>query len=163
MNFEMGQPEQQFQVCVFRVAEHTFGIDVRKVQEVLRFQHATPVPLAPPTVCGMINLRGQVVMAIDLRLRLGLPERSADQSAINVVVRTSDGVVSFLVDELHDVLSVTDDMLDRPPDTMDAIERSFVTGCCKLSDRLLLILDTELVADVASCVADYLGRDGQND
>lgn len=161
MNSKTDQTNKQFQICVFKVAEYSFGIDVQKVQEVLRYQYSTRVPLAPPMVCGMINLRGQVVMAIDLRLRLGFPERSPDQTAINLVVRTSDGVVSFLVDELDDVLSVTDEMLDRPPDTMDAIERSFVTECCKLSDRLLLILDTELVADVASCVADYRSINGE--
>ncbi|MGB0599668.1 MAG: chemotaxis protein CheW [Rubripirellula sp.] len=161
MNTNLHQADKQFQICVFKVAGHSFGIDVQDVQEVLRYQQSTRVPLAPPIVCGMINLRGQVVMAIDLRLRLGFPERTTDQSAVNVVVRTPDGVVSLLVDELHDVLSVTDEMLDHPPDTMNAIERSFVTGCCKLNDRLLLILDTELVADISACVADYRTAEGE--
>ena len=92
------------QYCTFYLDGHYFGVDVLKVQEVIRYQEMTRVPLAPPVVRGLINLRGQIVTAIDLRRRLDLPDRPADQLPVNVVVQTDDGAVSLLVDEIGDVL-----------------------------------------------------------
>src|ERR1700683_4563407 len=77
---------QQF--CTFLLDGNTFGVPVPAVQEVIQFQEMTPVPLAPPVVSGMINLRGQIVTAIDLRRRMGLGERSDGQLPLNVIVRT---------------------------------------------------------------------------
>ena len=90
--------EQQF--CTFCVDGLFFGVEVLKVQEVIRYQAMTPVPLAPAVVNGLINLRGQIVTAIDLRRALGLSDRPAGSLPMNVVVRTDDGVVSLLVDGL---------------------------------------------------------------
>ena len=147
---------RQRQLCAFMVDRYCFGIDVLQVQEVLRFQEMTRVPLAPPLVRGLINLRGQIVMAIDLRRRLELPERPDGQLPINVVVRTADGVISFLVDELRDVMHVPDVALEEPPDTMTCLERALITGCYKLKGQLLLVLDTEKVADIVQCVGESL-------
>ncbi|OFW46065.1 MAG: chemotaxis protein CheW [Acidobacteria bacterium RIFCSPLOWO2_12_FULL_67_14b] len=120
-----------------------FGVEVLKVQEVIRYQDMTRVPLAPGVVQGLINLRGQIVTAIDLRRRLELSERSGDARPMNVVVRTSDGVVSLLVDEIGDVVEVDDASFERPPDTISGAARALVTGVYKLKDRLLLALDVE--------------------
>src|SRR3546814_6326109 len=73
--------------CTFRVAGLDFGVAVEDVQEVLRHQEMTPVPRPPEAVRGLINLRGQIVIALDLRLRLGLPARAADERPMNVIVR----------------------------------------------------------------------------
>src|SRR5271155_3083524 len=86
---------QQF--STFFVADLFFGVDVLNVQEVLRFQPMTPVPQAPGVIEGLINLRGQIVTAIDMRRRLGLSPRAGDKSPMNMVVRTADGAVSLLV------------------------------------------------------------------
>src|SRR4051794_28626709 len=94
------------QYCTFFLDEHYFGIDVLKVQEIIRFQQMTRVPLAPPAVRGLINLRGQIVMGIDLRRRLGLQGAAAEATPVNIVVRTDDGAVSLLVDEIGDVVEV---------------------------------------------------------
>src|SRR5271166_2165306 len=94
------------QYCTFYVDGHYFGIDVLKVQEIIRYQEMTRVPLAPPVVQGLINLRGQIVTAIDLRRRLEMKDRPADQLPLNVVVQTDDGAVSLLVDEIGDVLQL---------------------------------------------------------
>src|SRR5262249_522652 len=103
------------QYCTFYLAGHYFGLDVLRVQEIIRFQDMTRVPLAPPVVRGLINLRGQIVTALDLRRRLDLPDRPADVQPVNVVVRTDDGAVSLLVDEIGDVLDVPEDLFERPP------------------------------------------------
>src|SRR5262249_50700755 len=106
------------QYCTFFVDGHYFGLDVRKVQEIIRYQEMTSVPLAPPEVRGLINLRGQIVTAIDLRRRLELHERRADELPVNVIVHTDDGAVSLLVDEIGDVLEVSEKAFERPPETL---------------------------------------------
>jgi purine-binding chemotaxis protein CheW len=133
----------EHQYCTFYVDGHYFGLDVLKVQEVIRFQEMTRVPLAPQEVRGLINLRGQIVTAIDLRRRLELTERPADQLPVNVVVHTDDGAVSLLVDEIGDVLEVREKLFERPPDTLQGPARELIHGAYKLEGRLLLILDTE--------------------
>src|SRR5262245_44767815 len=110
----------------------------------------TRAPLAPPVVRGLINPRGLVVTTIDLRRRLGLPDRAADQLPVNVVVSTDDGVVSLLVDEIGDVLQVPEKAFERLPDTLRGVARDLIHGAYKLDDRLLLILNTERAVTLAN-------------
>ena len=114
-----------------------------QVQEVIRFQPMTPVPLAPPAVKGMINLRGQIVLAIDLRRRLSLEERPEGDLPVNVVVRTPDGAVSLLVDEIGDVIEVEHSTFEAPPETLHASVRATILGVYKLEGRLLHVLDKD--------------------
>ncbi len=131
------------QFCTFLVADRFFGVDVTRVQEVIRYQEMTPVPLASPIISGLINLRGQIVTALDMRARLGLAPRPAGQWPTNVVVRTDDGAVSLLVDEIGDVVEVDDASRGRLPETLAASGRELVAGVYRLKDRLMLVLDTE--------------------
>ena len=139
-------PTQQF--CTFFLDGHVFGTPVPKVQEVLQHQEMTKVPLAPEVISGLINLRGQIVSAIDLRRRLGLVDRPAGQLPMNVVVRTNEGAVSLLVDEIGDVIDVQEDALENPPETLQGFGREVVTGVYKLSGRLLLALDIDRVVNL---------------
>ena len=138
------------QYCTFYADGHYFGLDVLRVQEIIRYQEMTRVPLAPPVVRGLINLRGQIVTAIDLRRRLEFDDRPAELLPVNVVVRTDDGAVSLLVDEIGDVLEVPEALFERPPETLRGMARELIRGAYKLQDRLLLILDTERTVNVAS-------------
>ena len=131
--------ERQF--STFEIDGHLFGVPVLEVQEVIRFQEMTQVPLAPPTVGGLINLRGQIVMAIDLRRRLEFPDREDGKLPMNVVVNTADGAISLLVDEIRDVVEVTEDSFAPPPDTLAGVARELIDGVYKFDDRLLLSLD----------------------
>jgi purine-binding chemotaxis protein CheW len=140
------------QFCTFYLDRFFLGVEVLKVQEVIRYQTMTRVPLAPPVVRGLINLRGQIVTAIDLRRRLELDERPADQLPMNVVVRTDEGTVSFLVDEIGEVLEVEDDQFETPPETVRGISRELIRGVYKMKGRLLLILDTEKATAIESGV-----------
>jgi purine-binding chemotaxis protein CheW len=133
----------EHQFCTFTLDGMLFGVEVLKVQEVIRFQEMTRVPLAPSVVRGLINLRGQIVTAIDLRRRLELHERPADQPPMNVVIRAEDEAVSLLVDEIGDVREVDEDAFERPPETVKGVARELIRGAYKLKDRLLLVLDTE--------------------
>jgi purine-binding chemotaxis protein CheW len=138
----------ELQFCTFSVDGLFFGVEVLKVQEVIRYQQMTPVPLAPAVVNGLINLRGQIVTAIDLRKALGLTDRAPGSLPMNVVVRTDDGVTSLLVDEIGDVLNVDQSLFERPPETLSTEARSLISGVYKLKDRLLLTLDTNKAVTV---------------
>ena len=131
------------QFATFYLDRLLFGVEVARVQEVIRYQEMTRVPLAPAMVTGLINLRGQIVTALDLRKRLDLAERASDRLPMNVVVRAGDEAVSLLVDEIGDVLEVEDEMFELPPETLRGVARELIRGAYKLKGRLLLILDTE--------------------
>lgn len=133
------------QYCTFHLGGLFLGVEVQTVQEVIRYQEMTRVPLADPVVTGLINLRGQIVTAIDLRRRLGLPDRPADRRPMNVVVRTDDGPMSMLADDIGDVLEVSGAAFERPPDTLRGPARDLIRGAFKLDHRLLLVLDTDKV------------------
>jgi len=130
------------QYCSFFVADLFFGVEVQLVQEVIRYQEMTPVPLAMPEIGGLINLRGQIVTAIDLRRRLDLPDRKPGQFPMNVVVRTDEMAVSLLVDEIGDVLHLQPEAYEPAPETLNGPVRELTLGVNKLKDRLLLLLDT---------------------
>jgi purine-binding chemotaxis protein CheW len=137
------------QFSTFFVADLFFGVDVLHVQEVLRSQQMTSVPQAPGVIEGLINLRGQIVTAIDMRRRLGLPQRAGGQAPMNIVVRTLDGAVSLLVDEIGDVLDMDSATYERPPQNLDPAAKDLIRGVYKLKDRLLLVLDEERTVDLA--------------
>jgi purine-binding chemotaxis protein CheW len=143
---EVGPGNVQF--STFFVGDMFFGVDVLNVQEVLRFQPMTPVPQAPRVIEGLINLRGQIVTAIDMRRRLGLPPRTGDKASMNMVVRTSDGAVSLLVDEIGDVLDMDAVNYERPPTNLDPVAGELIRGVYKLKDQLLLVLDEEKTVDL---------------
>ena len=129
------------QFCTFEVGDLYFGLEVTKVQEVMRFQEMTHVPVAPPEVAGLINLRGQIVTAIDMRRRLGLEARAADQQPMNVVLTDDHGAVSLLVDEIGDVLELDEETFEEAPNTLDDSMKDLIRGVFKLEERLLLVVD----------------------
>lgn len=133
------------QFCTFYLDGQLFGLDVLCVQEIVRQQSLTRVPLADRVVRGLINLRGQIVTALDLRRRLNLPDRQETQEPINVVVQTDDGPVSLLVDEIGDVLELANEQFERPPETLRGPARDVVYGAYKLPERLLTILDLKKI------------------
>lgn len=135
------------QLCTFYLDDLAFGIDVRRVQEVIRYQEMTRVPRASKVVSGLINLRGQIVCALDMRARFELAERDRAKLPMNVVVRTVDGAVSLLVDQIGDVLEVDEATVERPPDTLTGPAKELVRCVYKLEGGLLLVLDPEQVVN----------------
>jgi purine-binding chemotaxis protein CheW len=130
-------------LCTFRLDGLRFGVDVARVQEVLRHQVMTRVPLAPPAVTGLLNLRGRIVPALDLRRCLGLRERETGERPVNVVVVSESGPVSLLVDEIGDVLALDPALFEEAPATVQGRVRELIRGACKLDDGLVLVLDVE--------------------
>ncbi len=145
------------QYCTFWVDDLYFGVNVDEVQEVLLQQPMTPVPRASGAVRGLINLRGQIVTALDLRFRLGLPPRAEVDGeaggAMNVIVRSRGEVVSLLVDDIGDVIDTGDHGgpgLVPAPSTMPLAVQQVVSGVRQLSDSILLVLDADRAVDEAS-------------
>ena len=148
--------KRQFATCL--VDDLFFGIEVERVQEVTRGLDVTPVPLAPPHVRGLLNLRGQIVTAIDLRCCLQLTERSAGASRMHMILDTGDGAVSLLVDDVGGVLEVDETDFESPPETLRGPSRELILGAYKLDKGLLLVLDTDrIVNSVVETAVDRRG------
>ena len=133
----------------FFVDNVLFGIAVEKVQEVASSVEMTPVPLAPPKVRGLINLRGQIVTAIDVRSCLELSERPIVQTPINVILLTADGYASLLVDRIGEIVEVDEKDFELPPETLRGPVRELIQGAYKLDNQLMHILDLERALHVA--------------
>jgi len=146
---------QQF--CTFFLDGHMFGVQVEQVREVILYQDMTRVPLLPRVVRGLINLRGQIITAIDLRIRLGMSDLPKGVLPMNVVVRTEDGAISLLVDEIGDVIEVQDGTFEPPPETLQGPTREVVRGIHKLPDRLMLVLNIDRAVDIGD-LTEHLGK-----
>ncbi len=138
-------------ICVLHLGCSTLGIEVHRVQEVLRSQMMARTPLAGHPVLGLINLRGQIVTAIDLRMRLGMePSREATPSMM-VVLDTHEDFVSLLVDAVGDVINIDSERCQPPPETLPSLQRAMLCGSYSLEDRLLLMLNVDRIVD--ACIA----------
>lgn len=137
------------QLSTFHVGKYLFGVDVALVQEIVRLQTITPVPLSGKDIAGLINLRGEVLTAVDLRARLGLPPAENGRDPINVVVRVDEEPVSLLVDEIGGVQEVSSVPFEATPTTVDAHVRHLLLGAYTLPDRLLLSLDARKVLEIS--------------
>lgn len=146
------------QYCTFRVDHLLIGVEVWRVQEVIRHQPMTLVPLAPPEVRGLINLRGQIVTTIDVRHWLRLEPREDGAQAMNAVLRLDDEAVSLLVDEAGEVVSPARDSFEPLPPTASERIRRLFSGTYKLPEHLLLVLDTSAISTITSTQRDAAAR-----
>jgi purine-binding chemotaxis protein CheW len=135
------------QFATFEVADQLFGVGVDTVQEVLSYNEYTPVPLAPPAVGGLFNLRGQVIAAVDLRVQLGLARQALQGPVMNVILRGNGEPVSLLVDRIGEVVDLDDESFEPPPDTLGGPTRELVVGTFKMDGRLMLALDVDQAVD----------------
>ena len=128
-------------MCTFDVGKLFIGIEVSRIQEILRAQPITPVPLAASVIRGLMSLRGQIVPVLDLRQRLGVAPAGPEVEQFNVLIRTGDGPVSLLVDRVGDVLEIDVHSFEPAPDTLNVAYRTLIRGAYKLEKKLLLALD----------------------
>ena len=137
------------QFCTFFVGELFLGIEVKRIQEVLRDWMITPVPTANPAIRGLINLRGQIVTAVDLRTCFQIPDRDRGDSPPAVLVLDGgEELLSLVVDRSGDVLDLEDECFEEPPDTLKNEARRLIQGAYKLEHTLLLVLDVDHVFDL---------------
>lgn len=139
-----GHPSKTIQqLLTFHIDGRLLGIPVLKVRDVFRADKITPVPLAPPEIKGLINLRGHIVTSISLREKLGLPPLEDDTKQMNIAIEYSGEVYSLLVDKIGDVMELDEKDFERKPQVLDEKVRDFALGIYKLDDRLLISLDVE--------------------
>lgn len=136
------------QYCSFHVGDLYLGIEVEQVQEVLHDAPITPVPTAPAAISGLINLRGQIVTAIDLRKRFGLEKAEDSLSPTMLVLDAKDGLLALVVDSAGDVEEVDEGRFEEPPATLKGESRRLIRGACKLQKNLMLVLDADHVFDL---------------
>jgi len=135
------------------IAGQRFGIPVLQVQDVLREQRVTHIPLASKEVAGSLNLRGRIVTAIDVRKRLGLPEKDDGIPSMSVVVEHKDELFSLIIDSVGDVLCFTDKYYESNPGTLDPLWRNISTGIFQMEDELLVIMDvSRLLEDIGGSI-----------
>ena len=139
--------EQTEEFVTFTIAGQLFGIPVLQIQDVLSSYKITPVPLAPPEITGSLNLRGRVVTAIDVRLRLGLPPRPADADSMSIVAENEGELYSLMVDSVGEVLALSQSAYERNLPTLDAKFRAFSDGIYRLDGQLLVVLDVNRMLD----------------
>jgi len=129
------------------IADQLFGIPVLSVHDVLGPQKITRVPLSPPEVAGVLNLRGRIVTAINIRRRLGLPDADS-QGGMSVAVEHNGESYSLLIDKIGEVLSVSPGAFEQSPATLDPCWREVSSGVYRLEGGLLVILDVEKLLNI---------------
>lgn len=133
------------QFSTFYIAERLYGIEVTKVQEIVKPMEMTEVPLAPAHISGLINLRGQVATAIGIRQLFG-SEQGADDDLMNVVCNMDSHLISLQVDKIGDVVEVDDAAFEPTPQTVPENTRRFLDGVYKTGDKILSIIDIDKIA-----------------
>lgn len=122
------------------IAEQRFGIPVLHVQDVLRKQKTTRIPLAPPEVAGALNLRGRIATAINVRRCLGLPGND-NSAGMNVIVEQDDELYSLIIDSVGDVINLRRDDFNKNPEALDQKWCGISSGIYQLENELLIIMD----------------------
>ncbi|OBQ55713.1 chemotaxis protein CheW [Halodesulfovibrio spirochaetisodalis] len=137
------QDDELMQLVTFSIGEEEFGVDILKVQEIIRTMEITKVPKAPNFVEGVINLRGKVIPIIDLRRRFGLSSKEHDKHTRIIVIEINNMIVGFVVDSVSEVLRIPASTVEPPPAVVAGMESEYISGVGKLQDRLLILLDLD--------------------
>jgi purine-binding chemotaxis protein CheW len=147
----------ELELVSFRLGEQLFGIPVSGVQEVVPAQPLASVPRSNSALAGLLNLRGQIVTAIDLRNRLNIKSDARPESSMNIVVSDRGELFSLLVDAVGDVLSVESSRLETAPGTLHGKLKDVCQGVCRMEEGLVLVVDVPAILDIGSaeCSADY--------
>ncbi|KHK00321.1 chemotaxis protein CheW [Desulfovibrio sp. TomC] len=137
------QENELLQLVTFAIGEEEFGIDILKVQEIIRTMAITKVPNSPPHVEGVINLRGKVIPVIDLRSRFMMESRPHDRQTRIIVIDLHEVIVGFVVDGVSEVLRIQSSTVEPPPPVVAGVESEYIKGVGKLENRLLILLDLD--------------------
>ncbi len=137
--------EELIQLVSFKISKEEFGVDILKVQEIIRMMKVTKVPNAPDYVDGVVNLRGKVIPVVDLRKRLAMEIKEHDKNTRIIVIELKDKTIGFIVDEVNEVLRIPKSITEPPPKMVAGINSEYITAVGKLEDRLLILLDLEKV------------------
>ena len=143
MDATQKRDDELLQLVTFSTGDEEFGVDILRVQEIIRTMAITKVPKAPEFVEGVINLRGKVIPIIDLRRRFGLQPKEHDKHTRIIVIEINTMIVGFVVDSVSEVLRIPASTVEPPPPVVAGLESEYISGVGKLEDRLLILLDLD--------------------
>lgn len=135
--------EELIQLVSFKLGDEEFGVNIQKVKEINRMIQITKVPNAPSFVKGVVNLRGSIMPIIDLREKLNMPPKEDDKSTRIIILDLENKTIGFIVDEVSEVLRISNSILEPPPDMVGGVDADYITAVAKLENRLLILLDIE--------------------
>jgi len=139
------EEEELLQLVTFCLGDEEFGFDIFKVKEINKMMEMTKVPNSPPSVKGVINLRGTITPVIDMRNKLGMIEKEFDKDTRIIVVESDGKNIGFIVDEVKEVLRINHNIIEAPPEMVSGINSEYITNIAKLDDRLLILIDIEKI------------------
>jgi purine-binding chemotaxis protein CheW len=135
--------KKEEQIVVFRLDAESYGIDIFRVNEIIRMRDITPVPQTEAHIRGLVNLRGKTIPVVDVRVRFGLPIASATEKTRIIVVESTDGLVGIIVDEVAEVITLSPEDIEETPGLVSSVGTDFVTGVAKRSGRLITMLELD--------------------
>jgi purine-binding chemotaxis protein CheW len=133
------------QMVVFELGSEHFGVNISKVESIIKMQPITQLPNTPEFVEGVTNLRGKVLPVIDLRKRFNFAAQEASQESHIIVVSVNDMEVGMIVDEVSEVVTVPESAVEAAPAITTGVDSAFITGIAKLDGRLVILLDLDHV------------------
>lgn len=134
------------QLVIFQLGSEEFGVEIMQVQEIIRMPDITRIPQSPEYVEGIINLRGKIIVVINLDTRFGLELKELDDNSRIIIIEVGDSVVGMIVDSVSEVLRLPAANVEPAPEIIKAkIHADYLRGVGKLDDRLLILLDLEKV------------------
>ncbi len=125
----------------FYLESFLFGISAEKVVEINKDLEITPVPLAPPYILGIMNLRGQIITVINLAKKINFNRES--KPTLNLILRNQDEIASFVIDRISDIMEIPVIKLEEPPEKIEGLSKEYVEKIYQLPDKLLIILHIE--------------------
>jgi purine-binding chemotaxis protein CheW len=131
------------QLVGFKIGQEEFGINILAVHEIIKVIDITTVPNASDYIAGVINLRGRIIPIVHLRKRLHMPVIETDKNTRIIVVEIKEKTIGFVVDEVQEVLRISTDITEKPPELVAGLDSEYITAVAKLEDRLLILLDLE--------------------
>ncbi|MGM0470833.1 MAG: chemotaxis protein CheW [Bacillota bacterium] len=143
LNQQLTSISAENQFLTFKVVDEEYGVDVLKVQEIIRYREPTAMPNAPEVIRGMINFRGEVIPIIDLRKKFSLPTCEYDEFTVIVVLEVKDKIIGVIVDEVSDMVSFSEEDIQANLDFGSQVDTRFIKGMARLDERLIILLYLE--------------------
>lgn len=131
------------QLVSFTIGKEEYGVEIQKVQEIIRMVEITKMPNSPDFIEGIMNLRGRIIPVISLRKRLGLEKMEHDRNTRVIVVEISGKTIGFIVDSVSEVLRIPRSVTEQPPELATGVNSEYIVSIARLEDRLLILLDLD--------------------
>jgi purine-binding chemotaxis protein CheW len=144
-DLELEEDSQKDKFLTFRIGEEGYGMDIRHITEIIGIQKITPVPDMPDYVVGVINLRGTVIPIMNVRRRFGLPIKEYDPRTCIIVINLDEASLGLIVDEVSEVITITEDCLEPPPRVSRGPNSRFIQSLGRVGDEARMILDTRKI------------------